>query len=248
MGRVVVAYARDLQRCIDAAGSAVAGLHGLTSGRVRVGVLQTANMHLVPRALSQLAARHPGIHTSVRELSGLQIETGVAEGDLDLGIGFAPVVREGITVTRLYSESFVLVAHCEDGIKYRTSATLEDAIRKPLALLSGEYTTRRLVDLYCSEAGTTLRPVIETNTISSLLELVREGGFRTLLPYSALVGTHGRDLAYVPLAYPRVKRSVAILLREGAVTSPAATVVSALVREVAAALVHSHGSELAVND
>src|SRR5699024_4211415 len=191
IGRIVVAYARDIQRCLDTAELAVTELHGLARGRIRLGVLQSVNMHLIPRAIAVLNDMYPGIRTTILELSNEHIEQAVISWDLDLGIGLTQGLHESMNITPLYSDAIVLAGNHTANRPMAEKITLQDVSKMPLALLAGNFTTRKMIDFHCAEAGLLLRPVIETNTLGSLLELIRAGRFKTLMPYTALLGAQG---------------------------------------------------------
>lgn len=243
-GQIIVAHARDVERCLSNAASAVDNLSGLTRGHIRIGVLQSVNLHLIPMVLARMSAVHPGIHTSVRELSGKGIEEGVTSGDLDLGVGVGRVGHEDLEVTRLYTERILWAgARCPedrstDGIR------LSQVGGMPLALLSSEFTTRQLIDSHCLESDIVLRPAIETNTISSLLELLRVGAFSTLLPYSALMGAQAMGIACTRVTDPELKRTVSILRRRSPVDSAASAAFVGILRDVVAELAAQHAAWL----
>lgn len=239
-GRIIVAHARDIERCLASAVSAVDDLSGLTRGHIRIGVLQSVNLHLIPIALARMCNVHPGIRTSVRELSGKGIEEGVTSGDLDLGVGVGRVEQEDLKVTRLYTERILWAgAQCPE--RGSTKAIhLSEVSQSPLALLSGEFTTRQLIDSRCLESDIVLQPTVETNTISSLLELLRVGAFSTLLPYSALMGAQAAGIACTRTTDPELRRTVSILRRRSPVDSAAGAAFIGVLQDVVAELASQH--------
>lgn len=239
-GRIVVAYARDMERCLASAIAAVDDLSGLARGHIRIGVLQSVNLHLIPMVLGRMAAVHPGIRTSVRELSGKGIEEGVTSGDLDLGIGVGSVGHEDLKVTRLYSERVLWAGPRDPG----STISLSGVGEMPLALLSSEFTTRQLIDSHCLESDIVLKPTIETNTISSLLELLRVGTFSTLLPYSALMGSQAIGIAYTRATDPELRRTVSILRRRSPVDSAASAAFVDVLEKVVCELANEHADLL----
>lgn len=236
-GRIVVAHARDVERCLANASSAIAELSGLARGHVRIGVLQSVNLYLIPIALARLAQAHPGVHVSVRELSGKGIEDAVTSGDLDLGVGIGRVEHEDLKITRLYSECILWASPSRDpGKNSGGSISLPEICQTPLALLSSEFTTRQLIDSHCLESDIVLRPTIETNTISSLLKLLRVGAFSTLLPYSALMGAQAAGAACMRVTEPELRRTVSILRRRSLVDSTATVAFIDVLKEVVSEL------------
>lgn len=239
-GWIIVANARDVERCLENANTAVADLSGLARGHIRIGVLQSVNLYLIPRVLARMAEVHPGIRTSVRELSGKAIEEGVTTGDLDLGVGFGRVEQKDLKVTPLYKERILWASSRSAGCRAEGAVRLSEIRDVPLVLLSGEFTTRQLIDFHCLESDVILEPTIETNTISSLLELIRVGAFGTLLPYSALMGAQAMKIACIRVTDPELKRTVSVLRRHAPVDSAAAAAFVGELEKVVAELVSQH--------
>lgn len=239
-GWIIVANSRDVERCLDNANSAIASLDGLTRGHIRIGVLQSVNLHLIPKVLTRMAELHPGIRTSVRELSGQEIEEGVTTGDLDLGVGIATAGHQDIKITRLYTERILWASVRDPDARSVGPIRLSSVGESPLALLSGEFTTRQLIDSHCLEADIILRPRIETNTISSLLALLRAGAFGTLLPYSALLDAQDSGVACTRTTDPELRRTVSLLRRQSPVDSAADTAFVAVLEDVVSDLAHGH--------
>lgn len=243
-GRIIVAHARDVERCLANAASAVDNLSGLARGHIRIGVLQSVNLHLIPAVLARTSDIHPGIHISVRELSGKGIEEGVTSGDLDLGVGVGRVGHEDLEVTRLYTERILWAGARRPGEDSTDAIRLSRIGGTPLALLSSEFTTRQLIDSHCLESDIVLQPTIETNTISSLLELLRVGTFSTLLPYSALMGAQALGIACTRATDPELKRTVSILRRRSPVDSTASAAFIGILQGVVAELASQHADLL----
>ncbi|CAM5218441.1 DNA-binding transcriptional LysR family regulator OS=Castellaniella defragrans OX=75697 GN=HNR28_000108 PE=3 SV=1 [Castellaniella defragrans] len=168
-GRIIVAHARDMERCLASAISAVDDLSGLARGHIRIGVLQSVNLHLIPTVLARMTEVHPGIHTSVRELSGKGIEEGVTSGDLDLGVGVGRVGHEDLKITRLYSERVLWAGPGDVQASDNGVIRLSSISESPLALLSSEFTTRQLIDSHCLESDEATMPA--RSTCSRLLSI-----------------------------------------------------------------------------
>ena len=74
-----------------------------------------------------------------------------------------------------------------------------------LVLLSAEFATREQIDHYCEKAGLHPQVVIEANSISAVLELIRRTSLSTLLP--AAIATQHDGLKAISLAPPLLERT-----------------------------------------
>ncbi|MFF4018494.1 LysR family transcriptional regulator [Streptomyces sp. NPDC001843] len=114
-GERAVAHARRVLRLLDVLVAEVRGpATGTIEGVLRIAAFRSAALHLLPRALEALAARHPGIEATVTVIRELGVGTAgeVAAGRADLGIatlGTGSPVPEGLVGDVLLEEPYSLV-------------------------------------------------------------------------------------------------------------------------------------------
>lgn len=102
-------HARRIIQELDEAQIALDELAGLQRGSLHVGVVQAVNVYLLPGLVAAFATAYPAIKLSVEELSAREIEQGVVDGRLQLGISFIPAEADGITAQALFCEELVLI-------------------------------------------------------------------------------------------------------------------------------------------
>ncbi|MBT2442520.1 LysR family transcriptional regulator [Streptomyces sp. ISL-36] len=88
-GERALAHARRVLRLLDVMAAEVRGVeHGTAAGPLRIAAFRSAALHLLPRALEGLAARHPEIVPEVRIVRevGRGAAGEVLDGRADLGI------------------------------------------------------------------------------------------------------------------------------------------------------------------
>jgi LysR family transcriptional regulator, cyn operon transcriptional activator len=144
-----------------------------------------------------------------------RIEEDLAEDRVDIGIAFAPPQLAGIEVHELHAENLEVVvgaghpaAAGQDGLDPQQLAQL------PLVLLSEDFATRQHVDRYFHAHAISPRIAAQTNSVSTLLELVRAGQLVTVLPDRIASQQHA--LRAVALTPPIPPRTAALLRRAGA--------------------------------
>lgn len=111
-GECLIRHARTMLTDLALARDELRGLVSGSSGNIRVGVLATAALALLPRSLALLKTRHPGITVLAREGT---METLLPElwlGTLDLIVGRLPEKRyaQGLNEKTLMEEGVTLVA------------------------------------------------------------------------------------------------------------------------------------------
>lgn len=89
----------------------MSSVSGQPQGRLSVGVVPSAEP-IAARFAAMLHARHPGITPVARSMISQEIETGLEELTLDVGLGFIERVRPGAASLRTlaqYTEHYLLV-------------------------------------------------------------------------------------------------------------------------------------------
>jgi LysR family cyn operon transcriptional activator len=98
--------------------------------------------------------------------------------------------------------------------------------RESLVLLSGEFATRRYIDLYFRQQRIEPRVAIEVNSLSAVAQIVRRGQLATVLPDAIAREHEGLHPVALNPALPR--RTAVLLRRSGAYRSAASDAFAAL--------------------
>jgi len=232
-GRVFRRHALGAVREVDTGREAVADLMGLRRGTLRVGVTHSFSTALMPGAVAGFRRIHPGVGLAIEKTSGRAIEQALVAGALDLGIAFAPPEAPEVVAETLFEEEVVLVVARDHPVSGRDRVDLADLGGIPLALITREFATRRLIDDRFREAGIGPEVIVEMNDIDSLLEIVRLGTGATVLSRRAV--TDIRGLALVRIVAPDMTRTAALLWHREAYRTAAALAFARVIRDVSAA-------------
>jgi DNA-binding transcriptional LysR family regulator len=209
-------------------------------GSLRVGVVPTA-VPIAARFSAMLQSLYPGIAPVVLSLSSPEIETGLDNLALDLGLGYTDRLGpRGMRIGTIaqYTEHYFLVRRAEvpspDRLRIGAPITWSQAARLPLCLLTPDMHNRSVVDAAFAAAGASVRPVIETNSILTLALSVVAGEVCSVLP-GALVGAvrNYRELEALPLVEPRILTPVGFMIQSSDRPSRTLDAAIALAREAA---------------
>ncbi|GGO41944.1 transcriptional regulator CynR [Streptomyces lasiicapitis] len=220
-GAAYVPFARRALADLAAGERAVLDVHDLSRGHLRLAVTPTFTAYLTGPLVAAFHTRHPGITLDVRETTQDRIEADLLADRLDLGIAFAGTHLPGIEATDLFTETLGLVTgphHPATGAS--GPLPVADLHEHRLALLSGDFATRRHVDAYFAAHDVQPRIVVEANSINALTEIVRRTPLATVLP-DALTRDHPH-LRPVPLDPALPARTVTLLRRASTYRSAAA--------------------------
>lgn len=186
-------------------------------GALQLGVVPTA-VPVATRFAARLRQRYPGIAPVVRSLSSQEIELGLENLSLDLGLGFVERLNQRASRFELlpqYTEHYFLVRRAAtpgrpgSGLRVGPAMGWREAAQLPLCLLTPEMHNRSIVDSAFAGLGLAVRPVMETNSILALALSVVAGEVCSVLP-GALVGAvrSYAELEALPLVQPELTTPV----------------------------------------
>ena len=199
---------------------------GKPQGTLTIGAVPTA-MPVAARFSAMLHARHPGISPVVRSMSSSELEQGLENLSLDMGLGYTERLAHYSPRLRhvpQYTEHYFLVrkaglAHSEQ-MQIGPKMTWAEAAKLPLCLLTREMYNRTIVDKAFADASMPIKPVIETNSILTLALSVVVGDVCSVLPGALIGAVRGyRELEALPLVSPEVRTAIGFMIQGGDRTS-----------------------------
>lgn len=233
-GKVYLGYARRALGELDAGKRAIHELQDLSRGSLLLGMTPITE-YLAAPLLDRFNTLYPGITVNTLEMSQDDIETGVAEDQIDIGIAFTNTFSTGSRTQNieshvLFIESLHLAVgknhHCAGQKSPLSKHALE---QESLVLLNTHFALRRHVDLYCIEHDITPNIVMETNSLSVILEIVRLGRFATVLPETIACAQHGLHPRMLLPELPQ--HTITLICRKDSYKSPACLAFAKLAEE-----------------
>ncbi|MCU7927619.1 MAG: transcriptional regulator CynR [Candidatus Thiodiazotropha sp. (ex Dulcina madagascariensis)] len=223
-GEVYVGYARRALGELDAGKRAIHELQDLSRGSLRLGMTPITD-YLAAPLLDNFNTRYPGITVSTLEMPQDDIESGVAEDNIDIGIAFTNTLStearsNGIETQLLFIEPLNIAVgkahHCAGQEEPLNEHAFE---QEPLVLLNSDFALRRHIDLYCLEHDISPHIAIETNSLSTIIEVLRLGRLATILPDSIACRQH--EVHSVMLLPELPHHTITLISRKESYKSPA---------------------------
>ena len=229
-GRTFVGFTAEGERLLDSARRMLreeallrqdlSSVSGQPQGRLTIGVVPSAEP-VAARFAAVLQTRHPGITPVVRSMSSPEIEAGLEQLTLDMGLGFIERVRPvagALKTVPQYTEHYFLVRKAaqpdEQGMRFGAPMSWQEAATLPLCLQTPEMHNRAIVDGAFAQAGVKVTPMLETNSLLTLA-LSAVGGVVCCVMPGALVGAvrSYRELEARPLTGPEVRTPVGFMVQ-----------------------------------
>ncbi|EPQ0971636.1 transcriptional regulator CynR [Citrobacter farmeri] len=228
-GEVYLRYARSALQALEEGKRAIHDVEDLSRGSLRVAVTPTFTAWFIGPLLAEYHTRYPNVTLQLQELSQDKIEEMVINDELDVGIAFDQVHSADIDAQPLLTENLALVVANHHPLAVQASVDLSVLNDEKLILLNAEFATREQIDRYCLQAGLRPQILMEANSISAVLELVRRTGLSTLLP--APIAEQSHDLQAISLTPQLLERTAVLLQRKGAWRTAAARAFVAMAQE-----------------
>jgi DNA-binding transcriptional LysR family regulator len=202
-GRSVVEYAQRMAASADGLRQELATLRDGLTGRLRLGVIPTA-LTVVAGLTASFARRHARVTAEVLSLATDEILARLRRFELDAGIVYVEsALLPGLASVPIWRERHVLLTAASGRFAGRDAVSWAEAATVPLCLLTPDMQNRKTIDAVFAQVGSCslcvpgqplrgqVTPMLETNSIISILAHVGSGHWSSIVPRSVLeqVGT-----------------------------------------------------------
>ncbi len=240
LGRQLLDRANAVLAGIDSIHRLAAETETSFTGKVRIGMTPTvAEIAAVP-LIRALRTVHPQLGLSITTAFSGHLLEWLKRNDLDCCVTYEVAKDPLVGTTAMLDESLLLIGSATSmfaGSAPRKFATLAN---ETLILPSPAHGLRKILDACAQRAGIALAPVLEVDSLSAIVDLVREGFGVTVLPLAPIHRLlTGGELTVAPLVAPVPMRTVLMAYPLDRPTSPAARFVGTAFMSVAQKMVAS---------
>lgn len=236
-GECLVRHARAMLTELSHARDELRGIVSGSSGNIRVGVLATAALALLPRSLALLKVHRPGITVTVREGT---METLLPElwlGNLDVIVGRLPdnCAAQGLSEKTLMEEGVRLVAGTHHPLAGRRRLRWADLREFPWVLPPVNTLLREPLERAFERYGISM----PTNRVETLSVHVIRGYLHHTNAIAALAAEVSKYfkslglLAILPLEFPKLARPVGVVWSRQRPLSPSTQILIQCLEEAA---------------
>lgn len=223
-GEKVLHWGRQILADHDSMRDALGGKDstGLT-GCLRLGVIPAA-MPAAALLTEAFLRRHPSADIELRSMSSRVIQKGLDSFDIDGGVTYLDnEPLQHVLGVPLYSEHYVFVSRSTDAFAGRAGVSWQDAVTRPLCLLSGDMQNRRILDRIAESAGVRLAPRITTNSFLGVMAHLRREPWCAIVPHTFGMIVGGMpDLVLIPMVAPARMQDIGLVLADRMPQSPMA--------------------------
>lgn len=199
------------------------------SGHIRLAAIPTA-LAMIPRLTEPFQAKHPDVTFSVVSRTSLQVLSQLDNFEIDAGITYLdnePLGR--VTSVPLYAERYTLVT--AEGTLYsdRDTVTWHEMENVRLCLLTPDMQNRRIINQHLEQAGVTVEPTLESNSMVVLLSHVSTGHWASIMPRNVAHSFgFAKEIRMIPIVEPEASHLVGLVATH---REPFTPLVSALLHQ-----------------
>ncbi len=219
-GEMYARYARNALQDLQEGKRAINDVKNLSSGELRIAITPTFTTYLIGPLIKVFHERYPKVTLSMKEMSQEQMEQRLLEDEFDVGIAFENVHSADIESQTLLVETLALVVRKDHPLAQESVVNLQILNQQSMVLLSNEFATREQIERYCRQHQVQPKVLMEANSLSAVIEIVRNTQLATLLP-SNITGERD-ELVAIALTPSLLQRTAVLLQRKGAYQTAAA--------------------------
>ena len=186
-GNVFLTHARQILLDVRKSKEAISELNNLVIGDLRIGVTYAFSSMLLP-ALAPFSSKYPGIKITVEYGTAGELEHKLKLAELDVILAFHDQTDNvGLEMELLYASRIIMVVSKKHALAGLKKISLHELGQVELILPSKGFSSRDLLDELFSKRK--IAPVIkiEMNDVHSLLSLVDEGNWATIINEKAIL-------------------------------------------------------------
>jgi DNA-binding transcriptional LysR family regulator len=198
-GEVLIGHIRQTLKELTRAQAKIEELKGLRRGEITVAMMSGLASNLVPGTVKQFRVANPLVKLILTLFTtGDEIQSAVANGEADLGIGFDFTKDSNLKVLARTVGKLGAVMAPSHPLAKRGGIRLSDCIDYPLIVADNSSAIRPYLDSAFSRVSLDLQPIIETNAIEIMRHAtILENGITFLTPFDIEFERRAGRLVYV---------------------------------------------------
>lgn len=228
----LVMHARRVFAELRHMSSDISAISGTLTGSVVIGATPLGRTHVFPTAIATAISRHPGLRVNIVESEYEPLIGSLRSGDIDIVFGVLRPshLNQGLITEPLFTDRLGVVVRAGHPLAQRTNLNMSE-------LLTGRWILpslgrRPLVDACFEKLGLKPpTPSIETGDAAIIRQLLDASDMIAVTsPHQLMFEIRSGSLTELPVTLGGTTREVGLIVRDGAMLSPAALAVLDAVR------------------
>jgi DNA-binding transcriptional LysR family regulator len=202
--------------------SELSEIFNLQRGEITIGLPPMVGARFFPKVIGLFRQTYPHIQIKLIEVGSKQIEIGVEEGTLDIGVIALPASLDGLEIFSFVNEALCIVLYRDHPLAEKPELTLSDLKEEPFVLYKEDFSLYDHILDQCQARG--FRPAIacQSSQWDFIGEMVGAKLGIALLPETICKGLDSERFRCIPLTDPVIPWKLAIIRKKNRYLSFAA--------------------------
>jgi DNA-binding transcriptional LysR family regulator len=183
-----------------------------SKGRVAIACLSLIATRILPAVIQEFRKLYPDAPVLVRDDFLERVIDCVKRGEVDLAVSALPAAEPGISFEPLFQEDYYFISPRKHPLAWKKQVCWSDLANVDFVGMPQSSSVRMAVDQARIAAGSFRQTVYEVGRVTSVMEIVAQGGGVSVVPALALTDSHLRTQVHsCPITDPIVRRTIGII-------------------------------------
>lgn len=200
-GELCIEHIREVLKDYERLEARIRGLKMPQAGKVSMVTTTGLAAGPLPFILERFIAQHPRVHIQLRNDVGTTTVNPVLTGEVDVGLGFNIPATPGLRTLAMFDIPVGVVMPQGHRFAGQDRLELTDVVQERLVLAQPGTSLRDVINLVLAPLPMSVEPVLESNSIELMKQLVKCGtGLTMLNPLDVFEECAKGELVFRPLA------------------------------------------------
>ncbi|MDD4601839.1 MAG: LysR family transcriptional regulator, partial [Negativicutes bacterium] len=213
-GRAVLNEAQLIINSFQNLKSQLSDVMQLRTGNILFGLPPMVGASFFPKIIGQFNHKYPGISIKLIEVGSRQIEDGIEDGSLDLGVVALPVKEDNFEMLSFLKEPLMVITPINHRLAKRAKIHLVDLKDEPLALFREDFSLHDTIIDRCHDRGFYPKLICESSQWDFIAEMVASNLGVALLPTTICRDLDPKRIKSIPLTDPIIYWDLAIIWKK----------------------------------
>ncbi|NJN17733.1 MAG: LysR family transcriptional regulator [Oscillochloris sp.] len=218
-GHALLNHTRMILAQVTAARDEVREYSGNSGGRVVIGAPPSVGERLLPEVLRQFHREAQTVELHVVEGDTNRLLQCLDDLTIDMAVVTMPLVQRGLQVSPLFEEELVVALSAEHPLAAQAEIRAAELVDERFLFYAAGYVREATLHA-CRQAGFTPHTLVSSGSLEMVLRLAAADLGIAVVPRLAMDARAG--LVMRPLREPTIRRTMAVVSREGRAFTPAA--------------------------
>lgn len=205
-GELCIEHIREVLKDYERLETRIRGLKMPQAGKVTMVTTTGLAAGPLTEILHRFLEKHPRVHVQLRNDAGTTTLNPVLTGEADIGLGFNIQAAPGLRTLAMFDVPVGVVMPPDHPLTAQDKLDLTDVIHEKMVLSQPGTSLRNVINLVLAPLTVSVEPLLETNSVELMKQLVKRGtGLTMLNPLDVYLECKSGELAFRPFVTPHMR-------------------------------------------